>query len=351
MGKSSITPPPSRNYGQEMSSALNAQGGIQNQLLSLQGQYVPQYQQMQQQGLTGQMGTIGNLYNTAIPQSAGMQQQMLSAQSPVYNALGQSANQIYGNSLGSATNNLYNGIQQTAQSQLDAGTNLTASQTQQAQQAARAAMQARGLSGNQAALGEMLNTYNMGQQRQQTALANASSAYNLGVAQQGNAMSQYGTPMMNQMNAVSANGLMSQASTGYGALNQGMLFQPESQYNASLISANNQNQMQAQLGNAQANSGMMGGLLGMAGTIGGAFLGNPALGSLLGGTAGKLGGDLMTGTGAYSMPSNPFNYDFNTPQISQSGGLGTTGFGGSSINYNVGNYGAYQPSPLQSSFR
>jgi len=285
MGKSSITPPPSRDYGQEMSSALNAQAGIQNQLLSLQGQYVPQYQQMQQQGLMGQMGSVGTMYGQAINQSQGLQNQMLGSQNAIYNNLGQAAGQTYSNSLG-------------------AGTNLTASQTQQAQQSARAAMQARGLSGNQAALGEMLNTYNMGQQRQQTALANAGSAYNLGVAQQGNAMSQYGVPMMNQMNSISANGLMNQASSSYGALNQGMLFQPESQYNASLISANQQNQMQASMANAQANSAMMGGLLGMAGTIGGAFLGNPALGSILGGTSGSTVAGGAIGAGLSSTPSS-----------------------------------------------
>jgi len=304
MGKSSITPPPSRDYGQEMSSALNAQAGIQNQLLSLQGQYVPQYQQMQQQGLMGQMGSVGTMYGQAINQSQGLQNQMLGSQNAIYNNLGQAAGQTYSNSLGAGTNNLYNGIQQTAQNQLNAGTNLTASQTQQAQQSARAAMQARGLSGNQAALGEMLNTYNMGQQRQQTALANAGSAYNLGVAQQGNAMSQYGVPMMNQMNSISANGLMNQASSSYGALNQGMLFQPESQYNASLISANQQNQMQASMANAQANSAMMGGLLGMAGTIGGAFLGNPALGSILGGTSGSTVAGGAIGAGLSSTPSS-----------------------------------------------
>jgi len=305
MGKSSeIKAPEARDYKGEMSSALNAQGGIQNQLLSLQRQYVPQYQQMQQQGLMGQMGSIGTMYGQAINQSQGLQSQMLGSQNSIYNNLGQSAGQTYSNSLGANTNNLFNGIQNTAQQQLNAGTGLTAQMTQQSQQSARAAMAARGLTGNQAIGQEVLNSYNMGQQRQQQALANASTAYNMGVERQGNAMNQYGVPMMNQLNAVSANGLMNQASSSYSALNQGMLFQPESQYNASLISANQQNEMQAKMANAQAQSGFASGLMGMAGAIGGAFLGNPALGSILGGTTASTVAGGAIGAGLSSSPSS-----------------------------------------------
>jgi hypothetical protein len=102
----------------------------------------------------------------------------------------------------------------------------------------------------------------------------------------------YGTPLMSQMNAVSAGGLLQGGAGLYGSMGA-RLFEPESQYNAQMITANRQEAMQAQMANAQSSAGLTSGLMGMAGAVGGAFLGNPALGSMLGSS---LGGSIAGAT-------------------------------------------------------
>ena len=277
-----VTAPEKRDYLNEMRSALNAQSGVQNQLLDLEKQYTPQYQALQQQSLIGQLGVLGNLYGSAIPQSEALQSQMLASQGKVYAGLGQQSLNAYRGGLDASTMGLYNTMQQQAQAGLDAGYGLTPEMQRQAQQSARAAMTARGLAGGgQGVAQEVLNSYNLGQNRYQTALANAQQAYGLGTNQTANAYQMYGQPLMNQLGGVNASGLISNAGTMYGGLGA-RLFQPESQYNANLITANQSNEMQAQMANAQiqasknaANMGLLGavasaglGAVGMAGGFG-----------------------------------------------------------------------------------
>jgi hypothetical protein len=142
-------------------------------------------------------------------------------------------------------------------------------------------MAARGLSGNQAVAQEVLNNYQMGEARENRARQFAGSMYDAGIGQTNQAFSMYGTPLMSQMNAVSAGGLLQSGAGLYGSMGA-KLFQPESQYNAQLITANRKEAMDAQIANAQSSNAFTSGLMGMAGAVGGAFLGNPALGSILG---------------------------------------------------------------------
>jgi hypothetical protein len=100
--------------------------------------------------------------------------------------------------------------------------------------------------------------------------------YDAGVGQAQQAMTMYGQPLMTQMAGISPAGLVQGGAGLYGSMGA-KLFEPESQYNASLITANRQEQMQAQLANQQARAGMMSGLMGMTGMLGGGFLGNPGL--------------------------------------------------------------------------
>ena len=274
-GGNKIQAPAARNYLGEMQSALTSQGSIQDQLISQQNQYMPYYQQMQQTALMNQMGNVNAQYQAGMPQSIGLQNQYAQGMKSVYGNVGQTAQNAYASTMNPQYAGLQSGMINTVQNQLNAGTNLTASQTQQAQQSARAAMQARGLSGNQAALGEMLNTYNMGQQRQQTALSNAGSLYGQGMQQANSAIASYGSPLMAGMSGMNPTSLIGSAGSQNASVNSNMLFTPESQYNAGIYGANQSNQMQTQLGNQQAQSGWQSGMMGMMGNLGGSYLSNP----------------------------------------------------------------------------
>jgi hypothetical protein len=272
-----VSAPPPRNYLNEMRTALDSQAAIQGQLLGLESQYTPQYQALQQQTLMGQMGNLGNLYGTAGQLSQGLQTQYAGMQMPIYGALGQMSRDAYQSGLGAETMGLYNTMQRQAQAGLDAGYGLTPEMQAQAQQSARAAMTARGLAGGgQGVAQEVLNSYALGKDRYQTSLANAQGAYNLGTNQFANGMATYGTPMMAQLNQVSPTSLIGTAGTMAGALGT-KIFQPESQYSAGVYGANQANEMNTQLANQQAQAGWASGMMGMAGSLGGSLLKNPAL--------------------------------------------------------------------------
>ena len=290
-----IPTPEKRNYLSEMQSALDAQAGIQGQLLSLEKQYTPQYQELQKQALMGQMGVLGSLYGSTIPQSEALGNQILASQGRLYGGIGQQALGAYQAGLSPATMGLYNTIMQQGQTGLEAGYGLTPQQEQMAQQSARAAMTARGLAGGgQGVAKEILNSYQLSNERYQQNLANATNAYGLGLGQTANAYQMYGSPLMAQVNAVNPSGLLNQAGQTYGALGA-KLFQPESQYNAALNTANIQNQMQAQMANAQIQASQdasMIGLLGAGLTAGASMWGASTLAGALGGaakTAGTIG--------------------------------------------------------------
>jgi hypothetical protein len=265
------------------------------------------YQQLQQQGIASGMGSIANLYGQAGQLTGGLQRQVLDTQSPLYGQMGQAAMGAYQQTLGSGTMGLYNSMMQSAQSDLAAGRNLTPEMQKQAQQSARQAMAARGLSGNQAIAQEVLNSYQMADARENRARQFAGSMYDAGVGQANQAYSMYGTPLMSQMNAVSAGGLLQGGAGLYGSMGA-KLFQPESQYNANIVTANRKEAMDVQIANQQARNSLTSGLIGMAGAVGGAFLGNPALGFMLGSSGNKTGSSApfvpSFGAGQQSTPSS-----------------------------------------------
>ena len=265
-----ISAPPPRSYLGEMQDALKSQSAIQGQLLGLEKQYTPQYQELQKSALMGQMGTLNDLYQNAGMVSQGLQSQYAGMQMPIYGAVGQFSNQAYQQGLGAQTMGLYDTMQRQAQEGLDAGYGLTPEMQRQAQQSARAAMSARGLAGgNQGVAQEVLNSYALGQQRYQQSLANAQGAYNLGVGQFGQAMNTYGTPLIQQMQAYSPASLLGQSAAGYESLGA-KIFQPESQYNAGVYGANQSNEMNTRMANLQAQSAFSSGLMSAGASIMGA---------------------------------------------------------------------------------
>jgi hypothetical protein len=290
---SKIKAPAPRSYMGEMQSALSAQGGIQSQLLGLEAQYTPQWQQLQQQNLMGAMGNINALYGQAIPQSETLQNQMLASQGRVYSGVGEQARNAYNATLDPTTAGLYSTMASQAAGGLASGRNLSDQEMRMGQGSARAAMAARGMQfGNQAIAAEVLNSYNLSNAREDRARKFAGDVYGIGQNNAQQAMSMYGQPLMQQMSAVSASGMLGQAGTynsGLGA----KLFQPESQYNAGLISANRQEEMQAQIANQQAKAGMISAGIGALGMMGGGLLGNAGL--FAGKVATTAGGSLASG--------------------------------------------------------
>ena len=272
-GKSGrMNAPAPRSYLGEMQDALNSQQGIQGQLIGQEARWTPAWQNQQQETLMGQMGIMNNLYQTAGQQSAGLQSQFLGMQAPLYNQVGQAARSAYEQTLDPTTAGLYSTMAQQAQQGLAQGTELSPQEQRLSQQSARAAMAARGMQqGNQGIAAEVLNSYNLGQARQNQNRHYAGGVYGIGQSNAQNAMSMYGTPLMSQMNMLSPTSLLGTA----GSMSQSLgpkLFQPESQYNAGIYGANQSNAMQAQLGSQQAQAGFGSGLLSMAGSLGSSWI-------------------------------------------------------------------------------
>jgi hypothetical protein len=275
MGSKTVKAPPPRDYAAEMTAALNAQIKLQPQLLASEREYLPQYQKLQQDMMDRQMKFQMESYGKAIPESAALSSQFASAMTPVYGQIGEGAMQAYRQGMGSEAMGLYDTMNRSAMEGIQAGSGLTAQMTQQSQQAARAAMAARGLTGNQAVAQEVLGSYNMGMAREDRARQYAGTMYGLGAQNAQQAMGTYGSQMLSQANAYSPANLYGSAynmSQGLGA----QIFQPESQYNAQLITANRKEAMDAQIANAQSKSALTSGLMSMGGAALGGFTGGAA---------------------------------------------------------------------------
>jgi hypothetical protein len=300
-----LNAPNNRSYLGEMQSALDSQAGIQGQLLDLESQYTPRYQELQKETLMGQMGTLNDLYGQAIPQSMELQSQYAQAQAPVYGQVGQMASQAYQQTLDPTTQKLAALQQQSAMEDLTAGRNLTPQQQQLAQQSARQAMAARGLSGNQAVAQEVLNSYQMQDARENRARQYANTVYQGGLQHASNAMSLYGSPLLANMNTVSPYGIMTQSQQmqqGLGA----RIFNPESQYNADIYGANQSNTAQSRMALANIYAGQSAGQTSMMGQLGSAYLSNPnnMSSSPSSSSAGSFGAGSMTASsylGQYGM--------------------------------------------------
>jgi hypothetical protein len=125
----------------------------------------------------------------------------------------------------------------------------------------RSAYSARGMANtNQGLAAEVLGNYQLGLARQDRARTFAGSVLGNDVNLANNAFSQYGQPIVQSgMAALSPMGLAGNA-TAYNANLGPAYLQPESQYNANLVAANQNNQLQASVATAQGNSAIWGGL-------------------------------------------------------------------------------------------
>lgn len=267
--------PSGRSYLGEMQESLNAQNNIQGQSLQQEAYWTPAWQQLQEQTLMGQMGNLNNLYGKANEYSSGLQNSYIGMQTPIYGKVGESARSAYQKTLDPTTAGLYSTMANQAQEGLNNGTGLSAQETQLGQQSARAGMAARGMQfGNQAIAAEVLNSYNLGQTRQNQNRAFAGSVYGIGQQNASQAMSMYGNPMMSNLNQMNSSNLINTSGQMSGSLGS-KLFTPESQYGSDLYGANQSNTAQYALGNAQMSSGYNSGIMSMVGSLGSSYLKNP----------------------------------------------------------------------------
>jgi len=275
MGGSAKTPRPNptadfNQYLAEGSNALRAQ----EYLLTLQSQAETRLQPMltaqQMQSLKGEAQGMLGLYGELYAPAQQMQQRYATDQIKMMGGLGAGATEAALGSLDPTTRGIYDTFGQQALSDLQMGSSLNAQETNQAQQAARAAAQSRGLSfSRQGSDLEVLNTYSMGQKRLQQRQGVAQQAYQMGAGQQQIGLQGFLNPAFASSQNFGLQGLVQNAQAGYGALGQSSFLTPESQYLANIRANRIQMETGIQAANAQRSGAIWGGALSAAGSIAG----------------------------------------------------------------------------------
>ena len=251
-GNDSVTAS-ARNYGQEMLSGLQGQAGIMDPTLQLENFYTPQFLSSQSTSLGNALGGANANYQQAIRHSGRLAGQTLQQMTPAYGAASMIGQQMYRQSMGSAAG-LLDTMQSQAANELSLGRSLSAEEQRMGEQSARFAMGARGLQGgNQAIAAEVLNNYNLGTNRESQRRNYAQNVYGMSEASAGNAYNQYSRPLMELMGQTSAGNLMQESWQRYGNMGP-KLFNPESGYNASLISGNQRAAVDLQMAKLSADA-------------------------------------------------------------------------------------------------
>jgi hypothetical protein len=277
MGSKAKAPAPNpqadyQQYLAEGTNALNAQAALLPLQASLESRLQPMLTAQQMASLQGQaqgmLGLYGNLYAPA----QAFQQRYANDQISMLGGLGAQATNAAIGSLDPTTRGIYDTFGQQALTDLQAGSSLNAQETSQAQQAARAAAQSRGLNfSRQGTDMEILNTYGMGQKRLQQRQATAQQAYQMGTGQQQIGLQGFLAPAYAASQQYGLGGLVQGAQAGYGNLGNSFL-QPESQYLANIRANRIQMETSIAAANAQQQGAIMGGVLGAAGSMMGGYL-------------------------------------------------------------------------------
>lgn len=276
MGGSAKVPKPNpeadyRQYLAESRNALRVQGQILPEQAALERRLAPQLIDTRMAGLKasaqGLLGLYGDLYQPA----QQMQQRYATDQMSMLSNLGAQSSQAALASLDPNTRGIFNTFGQQALSDLQAGTSLSAAETTQAQQAARAAGAARGVNfSRQGTDLEILNTFNAGQRRLQQRQATAQTAYQMGANQQQVGLQGFLTPAFAASQQYSLSGLAGGAQGMYGDVGSSPFLSPESQYMANIRANRIQMETAIQSANAARSGSIIGGALSAAGQIGGA---------------------------------------------------------------------------------
>ncbi len=261
MGSTRVQAPPPRDYYREMSDSIRAQIDLAPKIMEAERSLIPQWQAMQREQMRGQADNLKSFYREVMGDSADLLSQYGTTFAGALTPIAESSRKTYEASLGGGAE-LQNLARTQAMAGLQAGSSLTPEMQTQAQQMARAAASARGLGSTNRGIGaEVLGGYQLGLQREDRARLFANTVLGNDITMSGNAYQQYGSPLVQSgMSALSPMGLAGMA-TQYNA-NLGPLYlQPESQYAANLVAANQNNQLQASVASAQASGALWGGLM------------------------------------------------------------------------------------------
>lgn len=293
--KTKVPKPPT--YSQMMNTNLDAQEGIQDKLLGLEGRYRGQYQTLQEKTLStnlyggdGQYGYI-DMLNRSNAALAGVQANAANTYMGTMAGLTPQARQMMLSPQAAA---MQASLMSQAQTGLNAGTGLNAQDQRQAFQSANQAMAMRGLTGRQGVAAGVLSNYGLGLQRQDRARQFAGGVISQDTALQSAAMQMAGGAM-GQYNA--GGQFMAQANTMLGQY-QPQIFQPESQMGAQAQGM----QYQHQMGIAKAQQQQQANLMSTMGAFG-SFAAGGGFNNIFGSSAPAVANPTQ-----YSQPIGPVNY-------------------------------------------
>ena len=278
MGSKAKVPRPNpeadyQQYVTEGSNALRAQDVLLRKQIGYEQGLQPLLTAQQMSSLRGEAQGMLGLYGDLYAPAQQMQQRYATDQLSMMSGMGQQATQASLGSLDPTTRGIYDTFGQQALSDLQMGSSLNAQETTQAQQAARAAGAARGLSfSRQGSDLEVLNTYGLGQQRKQQRQGVAQQAYQMGMGQQQVGLQGFLNPAFASSQNFGLQGLVQNAQAGYGALGQSSFLTPESQYLANIRSNRIQMETGVMAANAQKSGAIGGAAIGAVATVGAAFI-------------------------------------------------------------------------------
>jgi hypothetical protein len=251
-------------YLTEGSNAIKAQEYLMELQAQAENRLQPTMTAQQMSSLKGQtmglMGLYGDLYQPA----QQLQQRYATDQIRMMGGLGANATQSAMASLDPTTRGIYDTFGQQALTDLQAGSFLNSQETNQAQQAARAAAAARGVSFSRQGIDlEVLNTYNMGQRRLAQRQGVAQQAYQMGAGQQQIGLQGFLSPAFGASQQYGLTGLVGGGQSTYAAAGQSAFLSPESQYLANIRS----NRIQQQNADAAAKAQRQAGFASGAGSL------------------------------------------------------------------------------------
>lgn len=238
----------SLQYYNESLGALNAQKRIVPQAVQAEREMLPGLQDYQKFLYGSQSRNLMGIYGDLQADTLAAQGQYGGQLLGMYGQMGQSATNQAVNSLTPWARDIYNTYGTQTLSDLALGSSLNQQETTQAQQAARAAAQARGLNfSRQGTDLEILNTYNMGQNRMNQRRTAAQQAYGMAQGQQAFGAQAYLNPALQGSSIYSTPALLQAAQGSFGQMGAQFL-QPESQYLANIRA----NRIQQENANAAA---------------------------------------------------------------------------------------------------
>lgn len=279
MGSKAKTPAPNpqADYNQYLTEARNAlkvQSTVLPEQAVLEERIAPTLINTRMAGLRASNTALLGLYGDLYAPAQQLQQRYATDQMSMLSGLGAQSTQAALASLDPTTRGIYSTFGQQALTDLQAGSSLNEQETNQAQQAARAAAAARGVTfSRQGTDLEVLNTYNMGQKRLAQRQGVALQAYQMGASQQGVGLQAFLTPAFAASQQYSLAGLAGGASGMYADIGQSPFLQPESQYLANIRANRIQMETAIQSANAARSGGIMGGLTSAFGSAVGAKVG------------------------------------------------------------------------------